>query len=253
MIATSSSSTHLGRLASRKLIASVSRQRSPVLALSSLPSSSMIPPSLAPSTMSFSLCGERSHSTVSKHTYQPMVDLFQSSKQKQQQGGKLVIGQDFVGEKATIRRVFGPGANAQALLTSGGEELAQNASFDPNYETSKDWIRSRAVGPAVLSSTLISGLVGALIEASFPQTVPVNASMDFLRPLIVGMEVAACIEVESIREAQRDGKPKGGGGRDNKTATRTGYEIVLSTRVIRVQDDAVIAKGYSTVWIPGYL
>lgn len=161
-----------------------------------------------------------------------------------------MIGQDFVGKTATIRRVFGPGANAQALLTSGGEELAQNASFDPNYETSKDWIRSRAVGPAVLSSTLISGLVGALIEASFPQTVPMNASMSFLRPLIVGMEVAASIRVESVHEARRDGKPTGM-GRDK--TTETGYEIVLSTRVIRVQDDAVVAEGYSTVWIPGYL
>jgi len=175
-----------------------------------------------------------------------MGDLFRSSEEQE----SIVIGQDFVGKTASIRRVFGPGANAQALLTCGGEELAQNASFDPNYETSKDWIRSRAVGPAVLSSTLISGLVGALIEASFPQTVSVKASMDFLSPLIVGMEVAASIKVESVIEAKRDGKTTSGGQNGN---AETGYEILLSTRVIRVQDDAVIAEGFSTVWIPRYL
>lgn len=77
-----------------------------------------------------------------------------------------------------------------------------------------------------------------------------NASVSFLRPLIVGMEVAASIKVESVSEAKRDGK-KTVGGRNG--SAETGYEILLSTRVIRVQDDAIIAEGYSTVWIPGYL
>lgn len=77
-----------------------------------------------------------------------------------------------------------------------------------------------------------------------------NASMDFLRPLIVGMEVAASIKVESVIEAKRDGKTTSGGQNGN---AETGYEILLSTRVIRVQDDAVIAEGFSTVWIPRYL
>lgn len=163
-------------------------------------------------------------------------------------------GSDFVGKTASIQRVFGPGANAQALLTCGGEELAQQASFDPDYETAKGWIRSRPVGPAVLSSTLISGLVGALIEASFPQTVPVNDSMNFLHPLIVGMEISASIRVESVRETDRAGNGSNGanGGGQNGT-TDLGYEILLSTQVTRVQDDVAIAEGHHTVWIPAYL
>ena len=121
------------------------------------------------------------------------------------------------------------------------------ASFDPNYKTAKDWIRKRPVGPAVLSSTLISGLVGALIEASFPQTVPVNSSLNFIRPLIVGCEVCARIQIESVNETLRNNKNS-----NSKTATaisteQKGYEILLSTQVIRVQDDIVIAEGYHTV------
>jgi hypothetical protein len=102
------------------------------------------------------------------------------------------------------------------------------------------------VGPAVLSSTLISGLVGALIEASFPQTVPVNSSLNFIRPLIVGCEVCARIQVESVNETQRNNN----NNNIKTTATSTeqkGYEILLSTQVIRVQDDIVIAEGYHTV------
>lgn len=199
---------------------------------------------------------ERAYSKTSNHKYQPMGDLFQSSKKKQSASTTTstsgAAAQDFVGKTASISRVFGAGANAQALLTCGGEELAQHASFDPNYENAKDWIRSRPVGPAVLSSTLISGLVGALIEASFPQTVPRNSSINFLRPLIVGMEVAASIKVESVNETQRDDGSKIGGKNGNGKA-ESGYEILLSTQVIRVQDDVVIAEGCHTVWIPGYL
>jgi hypothetical protein len=123
------------------------------------------------------------------------------------------------------------------------------ASFDPNYKTAKDWIRKRPVGPAVLSSTLISGLVGALIEASFPQTVPVNSSLNFIRPLIVGCEVCARIQVESVNETQRNNNNNNSNSKTT-IATSTeqkGYEILLSTQVIRVQDDIVIAEGYHTV------
>jgi len=93
--------------------------------------------------------------------------------------------------------------------------------------------------------------VGALIEASFPQTVPVNSSMNFLRPLIVGMEVCARIKIESVNETQRNNA-----NNDNykKMSTEeTGYEILLSTQVIRVQDDIIISEGHHTVWIPSYL
>lgn len=190
----------------------------------------------------------RTYSNSAKVTFQPMEDLYLQSKK-----GTSIGQQDLVGRTASINRVFGPGASAQALLTCGGEELAQHASFDPNYKTAKDWIRKRPVGPAVLSSTLISGLVGALIEASFPQTVPVNSSLNFIRPLIVGCEVCARIQIESVNETLRNNKNS-----NSKTATaisteQKGYEILLSTQVIRVQDDIVIAEGYHTVWIPCYL
>jgi hypothetical protein len=182
-----------------------------------------------------------------------MGDLFQYAKQQgTSRCNSIVIGDDFVGKTASISRVFGPASNAQALLTCGGEELAQQASFDPDYETAKGWIRSRPVGPAVLSSTLISGLVGALIEASFPQTMPVNNSMNFNHPLIVGMEVAASIKVELVRQTKRDGSTISNGSGQHGT-TDTGYEILLSTKVTRVQDDVTIAEGHHTVWIPGYL
>lgn len=176
-----------------------------------------------------------------------MGDLFQLAKKKSNKTS-ILIQDDFVGSKASIRRVFGPGANAQALLTCGGEELAQQASFDPDYETAKGWIRSQPVGPAVLSSTLISGLVGALVEASFSQTVPVNSSMNFLHPLIVGMEIEASIRVESVCKTKRNGNS----GEENGS-TNSGYEILLSTQVTRVQDDVTIAEGHHTVWIAGYM
>lgn len=187
-----------------------------------------------------------------------MGDLFQYAKQKgNSNSNSIVIGAEFLGKTASISRVFGPASNAQALLTCGGEELAQQASFDPDYETAKGWIRSRPVGPAVLSSTLISGLVGALIEASFPQTVPVNNSMNFNHPLIVGMEVEAAIKVESVRQTKRDGSnistSSVTNGNGQNGTTDTGYEILLSTQVTRVQDDVTIAEGHHTVWIPGYL
>jgi len=189
----------------------------------------------------------RLYSNTNRHTYQPMGDLFQLAK-KQSNKTSILIEDDFVGNTASIRRVFGPGANAQALLTCGGDELAKQASFDPDYETAKGWIRSQPVGPAVLSSTLISGLVGALIEASFSQTVPVNSSMNFLHPLIVGMEIEASIRVESVCKTKR-----GGNGGEQNGSTNTGYEILLSTQVTRVQDDVTIAEGHHTVWIAGYL
>jgi hypothetical protein len=173
-------------------------------------------------------------------SFQPMGDLFES---KLKSGS---TGQNLVGKRASIRRVFGPSANAQGLLTCGGEELARHASFDPDYDTARKWIQSRAIGPAVLSPVLISGLVGALVEAALPQTVPLSSSMNHLRPLIVGVEVCARIEVDSVKEANRQGIE----GTEN---VDNGYEICLTTEVVRVQDDAVISEGKHKVWMPGYL
>lgn len=235
-------STNFGRIAAKRLIGSTAR-RSPIKG--SLVSASQSLPSQWNNDT-------RMYSNTNSHTYQPMGDLFQHAKAQQQDNSKssIVIDDDFVGKTASIKRVFGPGANAQALLTCGGEELAQQASFDPDYETAKDWIRSRPVGPAVLSPTLISGLVGALIEASFPQTVPMNNSMNFIHPLIVGMEVSASIRVESVHETKRAGS---GATNGLYGTTDLGYEILLSTEVTRAIDGVTIAEGHHTVWIPGYL
>ena len=238
MIANHTCTTQFCRFAVKKLTRSNIRPV-PSLFNESLMSSS--PPTWFPDNKA------RSHSSVSTHNYQPLGDLYKYTKERSKRSG-IVIGDDFVGKTASINRVFGPGANAQALLTSGGEELAQQASFDPNYKTAKGWIRSRPVGPAVLSSTLISGLVGALTEASFPQSVPVNSSMSFLHPLIVGVEVTASIRVESITRTKSAADADGQNGSSN-----TGYEIMLLTQVTRAQDHVTIAEGFHTVWIPGYL
>lgn len=175
----------------------------------------------------------------------PMGELFDL---KREDG----IDQSLVGKTASIRRVFGPGANARGLLTCGGEELARHASFDPDYSRARGWIQNRAIGPAVLSPILISGLVGALVEAAFPQSVPVHASMHQARPLIVGQEVCAVVQVVGVKHFARDGqdvstKEKDFGSRQE------GHEIQLMTEVVRTQDNEVIAEGTHSVWIPAYL
>ena len=65
----------------------------------------------------------RTYSNSAKVTFQPMEDLYLQSKK-----GTSIGQQDLVGRTASINRVFGPGASAQALLTCGGEELAQHVS-----------------------------------------------------------------------------------------------------------------------------
>lgn len=162
------------------------------------------------------------------------------------------IDESLVGKMAAIRRVFGPSANAHGLLVCGGEELARHASFDPDYNRARGWIQNRAVGDAVLSPVLISGLVGALVEAAFPQSVPVTASMHQARPLIVGQEVSATVLVTGIKHFNRNGaevstKEKDFGSRQE------GHEIQMATEVVRIQDNEVIAEGSHSIWIPGYL
>jgi len=55
------------------------------------------------------------------------------------------IGPSLVSKRASIKRSFGPRSNAAALLTCGGEALAAHASFDPDYERARGWIRQHAV------------------------------------------------------------------------------------------------------------
>jgi hypothetical protein len=64
----------------------------------------------------------------------------------------------------------------------------------------------------------------------------------------VGVEVCARIEVTSVKENVRGGEavtPK-----EKQFGHEDGYDIVLKTQVIRVQDDAVIAEGAHSIWIP---
>ena len=163
----------------------------------------------------------------------PVGDLFRAHKE---------IGPSLIGQTASIRRTFGPRSNAQALLTCGGESLAAHASFDPDYLRAQDWIRSHAVGPAVLSPVLISGLIGALVEAAFPFSVPDTQSMKMMRPLIVGVSVNAKIQVENVVQEAGNGSQ----GRES------GYQVDLSTQVSRVRDDMLIAEGAHSIWLPNY-
>lgn len=93
--------------------------------------------------------------------------------------------------------------------------------------------------------------MGASIEASLPQSVPVNSSMNFLCPLIVGMEVCTRIKIKSVNRTQRNNANNDNCKKMSKE--ETGYEILFSTQVIRVQDDIIISVRNHTVWIPSYL
>ena len=69
--------------------------------------------------------------------------------------------------------------------------MAAHASFDPQYDRARAYIQNHAVGPAVLSPILISGLVGALVEAALPQSFLMGSSMKQIRTLIVGVSSLA--------------------------------------------------------------
>mmetsp|Transcript_5270 Transcript_5270/g.6772 ORF Transcript_5270/g.6772 Transcript_5270/m.6772 type:complete len:238 (+) Transcript_5270:109-822(+) len=155
-------------------------------------------------------------------------------------------------KKASVRRVFSPNSNAEAMLVCGGNTLAAHASFDPVYPRAKEYIRNHAVGPAVLSPVLISGLIGALIESNFPQAFFVSGNMNQLRPLIVGAEVEADFKVISV--IKNDDESLNSKTVDESLSIRYngGYELVLDTRVKRVSDGAIITHGKQTIWLPDY-
>jgi len=175
----------------------------------------------------------------------PTGDLFEANKE---------IGKSLIGKTASTKQIFGPRSNAQAMLTCGGEALAAHASFDPDYVRAQGWIRHHAVGPAVLSPILISGLTGALVEAAFPQAVPVSQSMKQVRPLIVGVGVIASIEVIEVLDNRIQTVP----AKEERSCDsdqydrRHGYQVNLKTKVARVRDDAIIADGTHSIWIPDY-
>lgn len=191
-------------------------------------------PVVTPSSICFS--------TSSEATVEPALDVDGPS-------GSLFepscpVGTDLINKSASIRRTFGPRANSEAMLICGGPHLAAHASFDPDYGRAQGWIRQHPVGPAILSPVLVTGLVGALVEATFPESVPMAQSLSQLRPLIVGVEVVANIRVTSVVDSR---------GMEATGERTYGYQVQLETRVARVRDKLVIAEGSHTIWIPDYL
>jgi hypothetical protein len=200
-----------------------------------------------------------------KEEERPTGTLFESSKPS--------MIQQLIGARGRIRRTFGPRSNAEGLLATGGPDLAAHASFDPDYHRAQDWIRHHAVGPAVLSPILISGLTGALTEAAFPHGVITYQSMKHIRPLIVGVPVAAIIEVIRVTPTTERIQPTTGSQlNDNSDPSSTavkeeeedddhhpqqhrthGYDVTLQTVVTRVRDDCIIAEGVHELWVPDYL
>jgi hypothetical protein len=153
-----------------------------------------------------------------------------------------------VGNFASIRRTFGPNDNAQALLLCGGASLARHASFDPTYARAREWIRSHAVGPAVVEHILIQGLVAALVEAALPNRVPLSYQMTHHRPLIVGVEVEAIITVTDVR---RDTTAVRHDDNDcTSTSASTGILVTLRAECKRVRDGTCVADGIHKIWLP---
>ncbi|GAX14508.1 hypothetical protein FisN_11Hh029 [Fistulifera solaris] len=159
------------------------------------------------------------------------------------------MGDVQVGQRGRIQRVFGPRDTAQVMLLTGGPSLAGNASFDPNYDRAQSWIRQHAVGPAALTPALIPGLVGALVEAAFPRAVVMQQELRHVRPLIVGLAVQAEIEVAEIVPSDENSNPLMEG---EEGMYGPGHMVLLNTQVTRVRDDACVAHGKHTIWIPDY-
>jgi hypothetical protein len=238
--------------------------------------------SLKTSESPASLTNRRGHSSAAApadNDFDPMGpqgDLFGSH-----------VGPSLVGKTAKVRRIFGARANSIGLLTAGGEALAKHASFDPEYNRARDWIRQHAVGPAVLSPVLISGLVGALVEAACPHSIQMSSSMQQIRPLIVGVsdcqlvpvgvdtvvvcvlcklelimsfsryiaqvEVCAKIEVVAVIDSSTTESQNRTSDRGDLFERKNGYEVHLKTSVNRVRDDNEVAVGTHVIWIPDYM
>jgi hypothetical protein len=82
--------------------------------------------------------------------------------------------------------------------------------------------------------------------------------MHQIRPLIVGVEVCAKIEVVAVAdpEASEHGpSPCGSDPNDHEDVyeRKNGFEVCLRTEVTRVRDGAKIAEGTHSIWIPDYL
>lgn len=166
------------------------------------------------------------------------------------------INKTLLQKSASIRRTFTPQCNTQAMLICGGQSLAHNASFDPHYDRAVHYIRNHAVGPAVLSPVLIGGLVGTLVEAALPSSFGRGCSLRQVRPLIVGMEVEATIQVVAVIPGKEScTNPNNNNNTSNLKSIiheTKGYELILNTLVKRVSDGEIIAEGDHQVWLPDY-
>lgn len=157
---------------------------------------------------------------------------------------------------ASVRRSFESSSNAQAMLISGGSQLASNASFDPQYTRAKDYIRNHAVGQAVLSPILLNGMIGALVESQFPQGFMKKCTLEQKLPLIVGCEVEASLEVVDVKNATRTHHSIGSIGDSHDSVNDThldGLQVDLVTKVIRVSDGKEVAVGTQTIWLPEHV
>lgn len=71
----------------------------------------------------------------------------------------------------------------------------------------------------------------------------------------VGAEVCAKIEVMAVTQYKvaPTTTATSAATKDYSFNHRDGFDIQLNTSVIRSQDDAIIAEGLHSVWIPSYL
>lgn len=167
----------------------------------------------------------------------PRGDLFQSE-----------IGPDLVGKSASIIRVFGPQSSSQALLSTGGPNLARHSSFDPTFDRAKEWIRSHAVGPAIGSHLLASGLFCGLVEASFPNCITMKSTVNQRGPILVGTELLATVTVESVESTDDSFTLELDEAGDKK-----GFEVKIKAELKRMRDGEIAVDGQFTVWIPDYM
>ena len=160
------------------------------------------------------------------------------------------VGTSLVGKYAEIIRVIGPQSSAQALLATGGPNLARFSSFDPGFDRAKNWISSHAVGPAVGSPIVASGLFCGLVEASFPKSVLIANEMKQVRPILVGIEMKARIVVNSVEPTNEFFHLDYGLGDSSNNA---GYEVSLTTELSTVRDKKKIVEGTYRVYLPDYM
>ena len=202
-----------------------------------------------------------------EHPHEPQGDLWEVAHNEKHT--PPTPSSDWLGREARIRRTFGAQAADDAMLLCGGPALAAHASFDPHYARAQDWIHTHAVGPAVLSPILASGLLQTLAQAALPHAVPLSHSFQQVRPLIVGVPVDATIRVTRVERASRqhpqhhedDGSGYGNDTnstlstsssqiqQQQQTLSQHGYQVELQAVVARARDHAVLSQGHIALWL----